>query len=332
MHDSIVELLRCPECRGGPLELESYARRDPIVEEGVLRCGGCGLWFRIEHGIADLLPLALRVESRHAEFARRHRLEPAAARPPGDAAKLHQMEFFREDVDRYEEQVKASSFYLAMDRVNLIPWLDRRIRPGMRTMELGCGTGTQVLTLAERSAEVVGLDLSEEMLRVAQRKIEAAGLAGRVTLLVADAEHPPLVDNAFDACLVYGTLHHLPNPEQAIASASRCLRAGGCLFTLDPHKSPLRWLFDAMMKVWKLYDEEAREDPLLERHQLADWLAAAGLTGRVWLSTFLPPHLLHLLPVPVAERLLAGTDAVLRRIPGVRRIAGVILSEGLKEE
>jgi SAM-dependent methyltransferase/uncharacterized protein YbaR (Trm112 family) len=330
MNIGSLELLRCPECRRGGLHLDVLAGSGRYVREGRLTCPGCARWFRVEDGIADLLPLALRVESRYQSFAARHRLDHVPGAAGGDTAKLHQMAFFRDDVDRYEVQVVDSSFYQALDRVNLRPWVERRLRPGMRALELGCGTGRQMLELAERTSESIGLDISEEMLRVAQRKLEASGRTEQVTLIAADAERPPLAEDAFDACLIYGTLHHLPNPDVAIASAARCLRSGGSLFTLDPHKSPLRWLFDAMMRVWKLYDEEARDDPLLYEEQLSAWIANAGLTGRVWLSTYLPPHLLYLCSVRVSERLLAVTDAVLRPIPGVRRIAGVIMAEGIK--
>jgi SAM-dependent methyltransferase len=240
------------------------------------------------------------------------------------------MTFFRDDVHRYEEQVVDSSFYRALDRIALQPWMDRRLRPGMRALELGCGTGRQMMALGDRTAESVGLDISEEMLRVAQRKLEAAGRTGQVTLVAGDAERPPLAEGMFDACLIYGTLHHLPNPEVAIASAARCLRSGGSLFTLDPHRSPLRWVFDLMMRVWKLYEEEAREDPLLREDQLGAWFTAAGLTSRVRLSTYLPPHLLYLCSVRVSERLLSVTDAFLGRVPGIRKIAGVIMAEGIK--
>jgi SAM-dependent methyltransferase/uncharacterized protein YbaR (Trm112 family) len=330
MNIDSVGLLRCPLCGHAELTLEVFEAAGRCVREGRLLCPGCGVWFRIEQAIADLLPMSLRVEPRYRSFAERYGLEHVPGRETADSAKLHQMEFFREDVGRYEDQVVDSSFYQALDRVNLGPWVDRRLHSGMRALELGCGTGRQMLTLAERTSESIGLDISEEMLRVAQRKLEAAGRTEQVTLITADAERPPLAEASFDACLIYGTLHHLPNPQVAIASAARCLRSGGSLFTLDPHKSPLRWLFDAMMRVWKLYDEEAREDPLLFESQLAAWFASAGLTSRVSLSTYLPPHLLYLCSVGISERLLSSTDAILSRIPGIRRIGGVIIGEGIK--
>lgn len=45
-----------------------------------------------------------------------------------------------------------------------------------RVLDLACGTGIPTLELAERGYEVLGLDLHEEMLRVARRKAEARGL------------------------------------------------------------------------------------------------------------------------------------------------------------
>ena len=330
MNRDALPLLRCSSCGRGELDADVFEARGRCVREGRLVCSACGAWFRVEEGIADLLPLSLRVEARYRSFAERHRIAYAPRPAVGDAAKLHQMEFFREDVDRYEQQVVDSSFYRALDRIALQPWMDRRLRPGMRALELGCGTGRQMMALGDRTAESIGLDISEEMLRVAQRKLEAAGRTEQVTLVAADAERPPLADGAFDACLIYGTLHHLPNPEVAIASAARLLRSGGSLFTLDPHKSPMRWMFDLMMRFWKLYEEEAREDPLLEERQLAGWFTAAGLTSRVRLSTYLPPHLLYLCTVRMSERLLSATDAILTRVPGIRKVAGVIMAEGVK--
>jgi ubiquinone/menaquinone biosynthesis C-methylase UbiE len=293
-------------------------------------CSACDAWFRVEEGIVDLLPHSLRVEARYQSFANRHRIRYTPGAAVGDEAKLHQMEFFRDDVSRYEQQVVDSSFYQALDRVALQPWMNRRLRPGMRVLELGCGTGRQMMALGDRTAESIGLDISEEMLRVAQRKLDAAGRTRQVTLIAADAERPPLAEGMFDACLIYGTLHHLPNPGVAIVGAARCLRSGGSLFTRDPHKSPLRWVFDLMMRVWKLYEEEAREDPLLQETQLAEWFTAAGLSSHIRLSTYLPPHLLYLCTTRMSELLLSATDAVLSRVPGVRKIAGVIMAEGVK--
>ena len=59
-------------------------------------------------------------------------------------------------------------------------------RAGSPLLELGCGTGRLLIPLAEAGYRVTGVDLSPEMLRIAQMKAEAAGVADRVTLIEGD--------------------------------------------------------------------------------------------------------------------------------------------------
>lgn len=57
--------------------------------------------------------------------------------------------------------------------------LDLAVAPGMRVLDLGCGTGVDAQHLAERGLSVLGIDASAAMVRVAERRIAAAGLADR---------------------------------------------------------------------------------------------------------------------------------------------------------
>jgi len=57
---------------------------------------------------------------------------------------------------------------------------DERFRPGMRVLEMNCGTGEDALHLGSRGIEVLATDISSAMLRVAAEKIEAAELSGCV--------------------------------------------------------------------------------------------------------------------------------------------------------
>ncbi len=66
---------------------------------------------------------------------------------------------------------------------------------GMRVLEIGCGTGTLTQMMAERGAQVAGVDASPIMLAEAEAKIAAAGLAQRVTLHQMDAT---LMGDRFD--------------------------------------------------------------------------------------------------------------------------------------
>jgi 2-polyprenyl-3-methyl-5-hydroxy-6-metoxy-1,4-benzoquinol methylase len=111
--------------------------------------------------------------------------------------------------------------------------------PG-KLIDLGCGTGRLLLPFARRGYTVLGVDLSEEMLRVAEAKASAAGVS--VQLLRANlTELDDLLGGSFDyaACL-FSTLGMVSGVEQrrrVVAHAYRLLRPGG-RFVLHVHN---RW-------------------------------------------------------------------------------------------
>jgi SAM-dependent methyltransferase len=111
--------------------------------------------------------------------------------------------------------------------------------PG-RLLDLGCGTGRLMVALARRGFRTVGVDLSEEMLRVAGEKAAAAGVTVdrvQANLVELDA----LRDGAFDyaACLfsTLGMVTGARERRRAIGHVYRVLRPGG-RFVLHVHN---RW-------------------------------------------------------------------------------------------
>ncbi len=79
--------------------------------------------------------------------------------------------------------------------------------------DLGCGTGTLALLLAEEGYSVDGLDFSPEMVRRAQAK---AGDAPGVIFVVADVAEPPLPPAAYDVVLCRHVLWAMPDPADAV--------------------------------------------------------------------------------------------------------------------
>lgn len=107
-----------------------------------------------------------------------------------------------------------------------------RPAPGGRALDLCCGTGDITLRLARAGLEVVGLDFSEPMLAVAERRRQAAQ-ADTVRFLRGDAQQLPLPDNAFDVVTVGYGLRNLADWETGLAEMSRVARPGGRLVVLD---------------------------------------------------------------------------------------------------
>jgi ubiquinone/menaquinone biosynthesis C-methylase UbiE len=107
-------------------------------------------------------------------------------------------------------------------------------------LELGCGSGATALRLAPSVGRMVATDVSSGMIAIAREKA-AARACQNVAFSVADVEHAPGPDGAFDAVLAFNLLHLIPDRPSALAHVCRLLKPGGlfiskthCLTELNP--------------------------------------------------------------------------------------------------
>ena len=105
---------------------------------------------------------------------------------------------------------------------------DARFRPGMRVLEMNCGTGEDALHLGTRGVQVLATDASSEMLRVAVEKIEAAELCRRVQFReLAWEELAGLATEPFDGALSnFGGLNCVEDLSSAAHTLADRLRPG----------------------------------------------------------------------------------------------------------
>jgi cyclopropane fatty-acyl-phospholipid synthase-like methyltransferase len=105
-----------------------------------------------------------------------------------------------------------------------------QVLPG-RALDLGCGTGTNVIYLARHGFEAVGVDISSRAIAQARRKIEQAKLHGRARVTVGDVTRLEvlLIAGPFDLALDMGCFHNLdvPGRERYIAGLSGRIKPGG---------------------------------------------------------------------------------------------------------
>lgn len=97
-------------------------------------------------------------------------------------------------------------------------------------LDCGCGTGPMIQILHGKYPDkhYVGIDLTPEMVRVAQTKqLSNAGF------LVGDSENLPFAEESFDAVICTNSFHHYPHPQNFFDSAYRVLRRGGRLILRD---------------------------------------------------------------------------------------------------
>ncbi len=105
---------------------------------------------------------------------------------------------------------------------------------GGRALDVCCGTGDFALELARQgAATVVGVDFGREMLGLAARKAEAAGLSGRVQWQLADALELPFAKDAF-VCATSGfSLRNVDDVGRALSEMARVVAPGGRVAVLE---------------------------------------------------------------------------------------------------
>ncbi|MFD7508163.1 class I SAM-dependent methyltransferase [Streptomyces sp. NPDC059853] len=98
-------------------------------------------------------------------------------------------------------------------------------------LDIGCGTGSLSLLLAEAGHQVTGVDLSPRMIDQARTKFSTVGLEGR--FLVGDAMMPPTGSQRFGVVLSRHLIWTLPDPEAALLEWVTRLRPGGRLVLVE---------------------------------------------------------------------------------------------------
>ncbi len=101
-------------------------------------------------------------------------------------------------------------------------------------LDVASGTAGVALQLSERTgAQVVGVDLTEEMLREGHRRVASAGLEHRVGLVAGRAEKLPFPDGHFDSLTFTYLLRYVADPQATLAELGRVLRPGGTMASLE---------------------------------------------------------------------------------------------------
>jgi SAM-dependent methyltransferase len=175
-------------------------------------------------------------------------------------------------------------------------------------LDLGCGSGENMVPLLARGANVVALDISYELGRLAVERVGMTGLYAPPSLLVASAYNVPLPDGSVDLILCASVLHHLNIP-RAMREMRRLLKPNGVVIVKEPVRfsklmAALRLLFPARQDV-------SDDEHPLTREELSQLKAGWAVSGE---------RAFRLPLIPLFQRLLAG-----RGTPALFAIDGWLL-------
>jgi SAM-dependent methyltransferase len=126
-------------------------------------------------------------------------------------------------VGDYDAMMRTEGLYAVGERLVAAA----QVRPGETVLDVACGTGNATLPAARAGGRVTGLDLTPELLAVARRRADEAGIG--VDLLEGDAEDLPFDDGSFDVVVSSFGCMFAPRHEVVADELVRVLRPGGRL-------------------------------------------------------------------------------------------------------
>ena len=117
-----------------------------------------------------------------------------------------------------------------------------RPKPGMRILDVGCGTGTAEVNLARlrlSQLDMVGVDIS--VARVRDALTATRYMNATVGFAAADACNLPFPDASFDATFCVAVLQHIGEVSKALAEAARVTKPGGKFLAVEPDNAARYW-------------------------------------------------------------------------------------------
>jgi ubiquinone/menaquinone biosynthesis C-methylase UbiE len=132
---------------------------------------------------------------------------------------------------RFSPEVAVGSRSFAR---HFVARIDEVLRPGLRLLDLGCGTGITHPLVAPRCGSVTGAELSSGYARLARTHARRYGL-DNVRIVVQDGSALAFADGCFDAALCLDVLHHVSDLERTLAELERVVRPGGDILVFEPN-------------------------------------------------------------------------------------------------
>lgn len=147
---------------------------------------------------------------------------------------------------------------------------------GLKVLEVGCGTGTNLLLYQQKGCNAAGIDLSPNMLKVARRK-----LGPSADIRLGDAADMPFANQQFDLAIAMLTLHEMPPAIRGtvLSEIKRTLKPEGRLLLIDFHPGPYQGLKGLITRAVILFFELSAGKEHY-RNQL-DFLAGGGLPALI---------------------------------------------------
>jgi SAM-dependent methyltransferase len=134
---------------------------------------------------------------------------------------------------------------------------------GRRIVDFGCGSGANTVLLANRGAHVWGIDISEDLLRLAKRRLAVSGRDDEASFIAGSAHDMPFPDNSIDVVFGIAILHHL-DLDLVSREVRRVLKPGGRAIFQEPVRNSAVVRFVRSLIPYRAPDISPYERPLTD--------------------------------------------------------------------
>ena len=343
MRGNIIEWMQCPSCPSSKqLSYLSFDEtKDEEIINGVVWCDECRNWYPIENYLLDFLPVELSYSDDRQQFWGRYatelkqlHLEETKSDGQADYALQYKQQTHFDWYANSDEQTYLSyeqtPFWISADKIAFDEWREM-ILPKKWLIDVGCAQGRSTFKLMDFDINIVAFDISKRMIRQAIDRYKSHNYKAKAVFFTADATKFPFINECFDYVLLYGVLHHLPNPKDACREIARILKPGGIYFGEENNDSSFRKIFDLLQNINPMWHEEAGPEHLFSEEKMKSYFENTGVEIESKTSIFFPPHIINLFSQERARRLLEFSDHFLQSTPFFSNNGGVILVQGKKK-
>lgn len=199
--------------------------------------------------------------------------------------------------------------------------LTSHITPGMKVLELGCGTGYYTKELEKTGANITAIDISPDLLNAARSSI----ISDNVTFQIDNAYDMSFEDGVFDTVVGISVLHHL-DMERALKEIYRVLKPGGTIRFSEPNMLNPQIAIQKNIPYIKERMGDSPDETAFFRWEINKLLLRFGFKD----VSVIPFDFLH---PAIPERIVSFFDRLgelLERAPIIREIAGSLYIKAAK--
>ena len=138
----------------------------------------------------------------------------------------------------------------------------KRLSPTGVILDLGCGTGNLIIKLAKEfpESEIIGVDISTEILRIAKENVEKQVINQKIKFEIGNAESLPFPNDSISLIVSSLSLHHWLNPSRALEEIYRVLSQEGKCVIFDFRRNSRKFFYGLLKFATKIVVPKALKE------------------------------------------------------------------------